>query len=193
MKAAGRPIETPTYFRTPKAFRTWLERRAAAATQLRVGFHKRHSRTPCITWPQAVDEALCFGWIDGVRRRIDDDRYEIRFTPRKRDSTWSAVNIERVRVLTGEGRMTAAGLAAFARRSERKSRIYSYEQKAAATLEAKDEAAFRRNKAAWAFLQEQPAGYRQKVIWRIVSAKQQATRARRLAQLMEACGNGKLL
>lgn len=105
----------PTYFRTPKAFRSWLERNSARKAQLHVGFHKLGSGRPGITWPQAVDEALCFGWIDGVRRRIDEHSYQIRFTPRKRGSTWSAVNIERVRVLAEAGRMKAAGLEAFAR------------------------------------------------------------------------------
>ncbi len=182
-----------TFFRTPRAFRSWFERHAATTTELLVGFHKLDTGKPSITWRQAVDEALCFGWIDGVRRRIDHERYEIRFTRRKRDSTWSAINIERVQVLADEGCMTAAGLEAFARRSEKKSRIYAYEQKAAAKLEAKEEAAFRRNKAAWAFFQKQAAGYRHKALWWIVNAKQRETRERRLARLVEACANGKLL
>ena len=183
----------PTFFHTPKAFRSWLERNAARKTELHMGFHKLGSGRPSITWPQAVDEALCFGWIDGVRRRIDEHSYQIRFTPRKRVSTWSAVNIERVRVLSEAGRMTTAGLEAFARRSERKSGIYAYEQKEAAKLDAREAAAFRRDKAAWAFLRKQAASYRQRVLWGIVNAKQQATRERRLARLIQACGAGKLL
>jgi uncharacterized protein YdeI (YjbR/CyaY-like superfamily) len=183
----------PTHFRTPQAFRSWLERHAARKTELHVGFHKLGSGRPSITWPQAVDEALCFGWIDGVRRRIDEESYQIRFTPRKLSSTWSAINIERVRVLTEAGRMTAAGLEAFARRSEKKSVIYAYEQKDAAKLGAKEAATFRRDKVAWAFLQKQAASYRQRVLWGIVNAKQQATRERRLARLIQACRDGKLL
>jgi uncharacterized protein YdeI (YjbR/CyaY-like superfamily) len=118
----------PTHFTSPKALRDWFRANAHLMAELRVGFHKLGSGRPGITWPQSVDEALCVGWVDGVRHRIDEHRYQIRFTPRKLTSVWSAVNIERVRVLSEEGRMQPAGLAAFARRLEKKSRIYSYEQ-----------------------------------------------------------------
>jgi uncharacterized protein YdeI (YjbR/CyaY-like superfamily) len=181
------------YFAAAEAFRSWLERHAATATELIVGFHKRATDTPSITWPQSVDEALCFGWIDGVRKRIDEQRYLIRFTPRKPSSTWSAVNIERIRVLAEQGRMQAAGLEAFARRSEKKSRTYAYEQAEAAALDPADEASFRKCKAAWAFFQKQPPSYRQRLIWTVVSAKQPATRRRRLAQLVQACQESKCL
>ena len=174
------------YFSTPAAFCSWLKKNSAQATELIVGFHKKGSGTLSITWQEAVDEALCVGWIDGVRKRIDDSAYQIRFSPRKPTSTWSAINIDRVAVLAGEGRMQPAGLAAFARRSEAKSRTYSYEQASHATLTTADEARFRKNKTAWAYFEAQPPGYRKLVIWRIISAKQEATRQRRLQQLMEA-------
>ncbi|HSW07825.1 YdeI/OmpD-associated family protein [Aquabacterium sp.] len=184
---ADKPPTAARYFATPDDFRAWFQQHAATATELLVGFHKRGSDTPSISWPESVDEALCVGWIDGVRKRIDDARYSIRFTPRKPTSTWSAINIERVRVLTEQGRMTPAGLAAFAHRKDAKSGTYAYEQAKTAELDAKDVAAFKKHKAAWAYFQAQPPGYRHLVIWRVVSAKQQATRERRLAQLIEAC------
>src|SRR5215467_6915161 len=115
----------PTYFSSAAAFRRWLDGNATSAHELIVGFKKRHTGNPGLSWPEAVDEALCVGWVDGVRRRIDGERYQIRFTPRRRGSTWSAVNIARVAVLRQEGRMKPAGLAAFAHRAERKSRTYS--------------------------------------------------------------------
>jgi uncharacterized protein YdeI (YjbR/CyaY-like superfamily) len=176
----------PIYFATPAALRAWLQANAASSAELIVGFHKRGSGTASITWPQAVDEALCVGWVDGVRHRIDERRYKIRFTPRKAGSVWSAVNIERVRVLGTEGRMQPAGLEAFARRIEKKSRIYSYEQSDLAALTPQEQKAFRRNKAAWAFFEAQPLGYKKKMLWRIVSAKQPTTRERRFTSLLEA-------
>ncbi len=180
------PLE-PRFFTGPAEFRAWLHAHAATASELLVGFHKRHTGAPSLTWPESVDEALCVGWIDGVRKRIDDERYQIRFTPRKPGSTWSAINIERVQVLIAAGRMQPAGLAAFALRQEAKSRIYSYEQRQAAELDAAQRKAFKQHKAAWAFFEQQPPGYRQQMIWRIVSAKQPATRERRLQLLIEAC------
>jgi uncharacterized protein YdeI (YjbR/CyaY-like superfamily) len=176
----------PTYFTSPKALRDWFRANARSTAELRVGFYKLGSGRPSITWPQAVDEALCVGWVDGVRHRIDERRYQIRFTPRKPASIWSAVNIERVRVLSEDGRMQAAGLAAFARRVERKSRIYSYEQAAASALSPKQLKVFKSSKSAWAFFEAQPPSYRQKVLWRIVSAKQQSTREKRFAALVAA-------
>lgn len=180
----------PTFFASPEAFRAWLAQNAATASELIVGFYKRGTGKPSITWPESVDEALCVGWIDGVRTRIDDDAYKIRFTPRKRTSTWSAINIERVRVLTLEGRMAEAGLQAFAHRRETKSKIYAYEQAEAATLAPLEEALFRKNKSAWKFFEAQPPGYRHQMLWRIVSAKRPATREARLAKLVEASQNG---
>lgn len=128
-----------------------------------------------MTWLESVDAAMCFGWINCVRKRIDDVSYTIRFTPRKATSTWRAINIERVRVLQAEGRVREAGLQAYAHRRESKSKIYAYEQAASTRVEPDDEAAFRRNKAAWKFFEAQPPGYRHFAIWRIVSAKRAET------------------
>jgi hypothetical protein len=124
----------PRFFATPQEFRAWFEAHHADAGELLVGFHKKNSGRPSITWPESVDEALCFGWIDGIRRRIDDESYSIRFTPRRARSIWSAVNIARAGELIAEGRMTPAGLAAFEARDEQRSAIYSYEQRHRATL-----------------------------------------------------------
>ncbi|HEY1091343.1 MAG TPA: YdeI/OmpD-associated family protein [Burkholderiaceae bacterium] len=180
----------PTFFATPKDFRAWLAKHAANETELIVGFYKRDSGHASITWPESVDEVLCFGWIDGVRTRIDELSYKIRFTPRKSTSTWSAINIARVEVLTAEGRMQPAGLAAFEHRREAKSKIYAYEQAARAELDPQDEALFRKNKKAWKFFAAQPPGYRHQMVWRVISAKRAETRAARLAKLIEASENG---
>lgn len=176
----------PRFFETPAALGSWFTRNAATESELIVGFYKRASGRDSITWPESVDEALCVGWIDGVRSRIDDEAYKIRFTPRKPTSTWSAINIERVRVLRAEGRMTDAGLRAFAQRREAKSKIYAYEQAEAAVLSPLEEAQFRKNKVAWTFFEAQPPGYRHQMIWRIVSAQRSATRDGRLAKLVAA-------
>ena len=146
-----------------------------------------------VSWPEAVDEALCVGWIDGVRHRVDEARYRIRFAPRAAHSNWSAVNIARVAALQAEGRMTAAGLAAFGRRSEAKSRTASYEQMAPVAFGAAEIARFKRAPEAWAFLEALPPGYRKKLTWWVLSAKQQATRDKRLQQFIEACAAGKRL
>ncbi len=186
-------MTTPTFFKTPAEFRAWFAQHAATASELIVGFYKRGSGHASITWPESVDEALCVGWIDAVRRRIDDEAYTIRFTPRKPTSTWSAINIERVRVLTREGRMAEAGLKAYAQRRETKSKIYAYEQAEAAALTPQEEALFRKNKSAWKFFEAQPPGYRHQMLWRIVSAKRPATRVARLVKLMDASQNGQRL
>lgn len=179
-----------TFFATPAEFRDWLEQHSAAANELIVGFHKKGAGKPSMLWPEAVDEALCVGWIDGVRKRIDDTSYQIRFTPRKSTSTWSAINIARVAELTEQGRMRPAGWMAFSYRKDAKSRRYAYEQTAIAALVPADEARFRKSKKAWAFFEVQPPGYRKTVIWQIVSAKQEVTRQKRLTLLIEASKNG---
>lgn len=181
----------PTFFPTPAAFRAWLAQHHERSTELLVGFHKVGTGTPSITWPESVDEALCFGWIDGVRKRIDDERYTIRFTPRKPRSTWSAVNVARVAELTREGRMQPAGLAAFARRAEERTAIYAHERTKDAELGPADERAFRANAAAWAFFQAQAPSYRRTVIHWVVSAKRDETRRRRLAKLIETSAQGR--
>jgi len=181
-----------TYFKSPALFRAWLERHAAGSSELWVGFHKKHTSTPSLTWPESVDEALCYGWIDGIRKRVDDERYTIRFTPRKPTSTWSAINIKRVGVLTKLGRMMPAGLKAFAARRDTHSGIYAYEQ-STAELPAEFAKILKRNAAAWKYFQQQPPWYRQVVTWRIVSAKQEATRVRRLEQLIADSAAGRWL
>ena len=182
----------PTFFATPAAFRTWLEKHHQKATELLVGFHKKDSGKPSITWPESVDQALCFGWIDGVRRRIDEVSYSIRFTPRKQSSNWSAINIARVAELTKLGLMRPAGLRAFERRSEEKSRIYAYEN-AVRTLAPADEKAFRANRKAWKYFNEQAPSYRRVAIYWVLSAKREETRVRRLATLIEDSANGRRL
>jgi len=183
-------MTAPVFFEDAPAFRAWLAVHAHDAHELLVGFHKVGTGKPCMSWSESVDQALCFGWIDGVRKRVDEHRYQIRFSPRKPTSIWSAINIERVRVLTEAGRMKPAGLAAFAQRREHKSRVYSFEQAGEVALAPDDERRFRRHKKAWAYFQQQPPGYRKQMIWRILSAKQPATRERRLAALIEASDKG---
>lgn len=180
----------PVYFASPAEFRDWLAAHAATATELIVGFHKVGSGVPSMTWPASVDEALCVGWIDGVRKRVDALRYQIRFTPRRPTSIWSRVNIDRVAVLTAEGRMTPAGLAAFERRTERRSIVYSYEHPGEVSLLPEMAQRFRGQPAAWAWFEAQPPGWRRQVLRWVMSAKQDATRERRLAQLMAAAAEG---
>lgn len=184
---------TPTFFATPAEFRAWLEAHHETERELWVGFYKRGSGKPSITWPESVDEALCFGWIDGLRKSIDDDAYMIRFTPRKARSTWSAININRVADLTQLGRMRPAGLKTFAERTDDKSVIYSYEQRKLAELDATAEQQFRANTAAWDFFHAQTASYRNAAIWWVVSAKQESTRQSRLVKLIEDSEHGRTL
>ncbi len=179
------------FFATPAAWRAWLARHHDISTELVVGFHKKDSGRPSITWPESVDQALCFGWIDGVRRRIDETSYTIRFTPRRKGSTWSSVNIARVAELTRLGLMDPAGMAAYEVRSESKSGIYAYEQRKHAELPEAMERQFKRTRKAWAFFQAQPAGYRWTATWWVVSAKKEETRVRRLAALIEDSAAGR--
>jgi len=181
------------FFAKPANFRKWLQVHHQSSREQWVGFHKKGSGRPSITWPESVDEALCFGWIDGLRKTIDANSYKIRFTPRKATSNWSAVNIGRVRELTKSGRMQAAGLKAFASRKEEKSGIYAYENRKSALLDKADEKQFRACPAAWEFFQKQPLGYRQMMIWRVVTAKKEETRRRRLAQLISESQKGRRL
>jgi uncharacterized protein YdeI (YjbR/CyaY-like superfamily) len=180
----------PVYFASPATFRAWLKKHHATKSELLVGFHKRDSGLPSITWPESVDEALSFGWIDGVRKSLGETSYTIRFTPRRSGSIWSAVNIRRVEALTAEGRMQPAGLAAFAARTEARSRTYSFEQP---TVELGESylSTLRRNRAAWKFFEAQPPWYRKQVSWWVMSAKKEETRERRLERLIEASATGK--
>lgn len=154
---------------------------------------KKGTGVASVTWPEAVDEALCVGWIDGVRHRIDNKRYRIRFTLRRRGSHWSNINIRRVAVLKSAGRMKAAGLAAFAARENSKSGRASYEQRKTAKLSPQDIKVFKRNAAAWTYYGALPPGYRKTVAWWVISAKKSETRAKRLRTLIEACANGRRL
>jgi len=170
----------------------WLEKNHATATELWVGFYKRDSGKPSITWQESVDQALCFGWIDGIRKRVDKITYKIRFTPRRRSSIWSAINIKRAEELARQKRMRPAGLKAFAARIENKSGIYSYEQR---TTELAEPYAthLKKNKAAWNFFGMQPPSYRKMIGWWIVSAKKEETRIARLAKLIRESAKGKRL
>ena len=183
----------PRFFATAAAFRAWLDANAASARELLVGFHKVGSGRESMSWPESVEEALCHGWIDGVRKRIDDDTYSIRFTPRKAGSIWSAVNIAKVEQLRAQGRMTAAGERAFADRRAARSRVYAYEQADTATLAPGELRAFQRRRAAWRYFESAPPGYRKVVLHWITTAKRTETRTARLAQLIEACAAGQRL
>lgn len=180
----------PRFFETAEQFRAWLERHGASEAELVVGFAKRATGRPSMTWPESVDEALCHGWIDGVRTHIDEHSYQIRFTPRRPGSTWSAINIDKVRALQAAGRMTRAGLDAFERRSEAKSRTCAYEQAAHATFAPEQAAEFRRHRRAWEFFEAQPPSYRHRAAWHVVSAKRAETRQARLARVIAASAGG---
>lgn len=186
-------MSPPKFFTTPRAFRAWLQANAATATELLVGFHKVGSGKPSMSWSESVDEALCFGWIDGVTRRIDDESYCIRFTPRKPTSIWSKVNIAKYKKLEAEGRMTWAGTKAFGLRSEAKSGVYSFEQPGMPELSAAELRTFKRNKAAWTFFEAMPPGYRKTVLHWITTAKREETRLARLCKLIDACAAGERL
>jgi uncharacterized protein YdeI (YjbR/CyaY-like superfamily) len=191
-------VTSPTFFPDAAGFRAWLEANAATAEELSVGFRKKATGQPSITWPEARDEALCFGWIDGVRHRIDDavgaalspghgdggpNSYRIRFTPRRKGSIWSTVNVERFAALTAAGKMTAPGVRAYEENRHRTG-VYSYERETAALAPA-ETALFRKNKAAWADWQKRPPGYRKLCQHWVTSAKKPETRARRLVTLIE--------
>ena len=186
-------MSEPRFFKTPKDFSDWLTANASTASQLLVGFYKVGSGHPSMTWPESVDEALCVGWIDGVRKRVDDTAYTIRFTPRKTTSIWSAVNINKVKDLRQQGRMTPAGEKAFSFRTEAKSRIYAFEQDESAELSAQELIAFKHDKAAWAYFEACPPGYKKQMLHRITTVKRAETRAARLAKLVEACKKGERL
>jgi uncharacterized protein YdeI (YjbR/CyaY-like superfamily) len=182
----------PKFFATPAEWRAWLEEHHSRQRELLVGFYKKDSGKPSITWPESVDAALCFGWIDGVRRRIDDVSYSIRFTPRKTTSIWSVVNTKRVAELTALGLMHPAGIKAFAARQEQRSGIYTFERENIA-FEPAQEKQLRANASAWKFFQSQPPGYRKLATGWVISAKREETRQRRLAALIEDSAQGRRL
>jgi uncharacterized protein YdeI (YjbR/CyaY-like superfamily) len=179
------------FFPTPSDFRKWLKIHHQNRRELWVGFYKKGSGRPSITWPESVDEALCVGWIDGLRKTIDAESYKIRFTPRQTTSNWSAVNIGRAQELIRLGCMRPAGVKAFERRKKEGSKTYSYENRKSAVLEEAAEKEFRSRPKAWSFFQNQPWSYRQTLIWWVVSAKQEQTRKRRLEKLIAQSEAGK--
>ena len=181
----------PIFFATPEEVRAWLVEHHPTAGELLVGFYKVKIGLPSMTWSQSVDEALCFGWIDGKGKRIDDKSHTIRFTPRRQGSIWSAVNVAKVAALTEQGRMRTAGIAAFEARREDRTAIYSHERTGEAQLGDEYEQQFRANEAAWEFFQNQPASYRRAAIHLVISAKRQDTRDRRLATLIEDSAAGR--
>ncbi|WP_426450212.1 YdeI/OmpD-associated family protein [Paenibacillus sp. S-38] len=181
----------PLFFASPAGFHSWLELHHEEADELWVGYYKKGTGRPSMTWPESVDEALSFGWIDSIRKRIDEQSYAIRFTPRRPGSIWSSVNIARVAELTAQGRMRPAGLKAFEARSQARSSVYAYEQKETAELTAEYVAIFRSRPDAWAFFQAQPPGYRKSAVWWVLSAKKEETQQRRLAQLIEDSAAGR--
>ena len=177
------------YFRSATEFRRWLERNHARESEITVGFYKKGTGKKSITFREALDEALCFGWIDGVRHSVDAERYVNRFTPRTPKSYWSAVNIARVRELIAEGRMHPAGLNAFEWRDEQLAR-QNASARANPAFSRSETARFRKNKAAWSFWESLPPGFRRNATWWVVSAKRDETRQRRLATLIEHSARG---
>ena len=184
------PIQNPKYFKSAKDFRKWLEKNHDKKSELLVGFYKRNSGKASITWPEAVDAALSFGWIDGIRKSLGEDSYTIRFTPRKPGSIWSALNIKHIARLTKLGLMQPAGLKAFAKRDEKKSGIYSYENKDK-KLPPNYERKFKSNKKAWKIFQSMAPWYQRTASHWIISAKQEETRLKRLNTLIKDSENGK--
>ena len=174
----------PTFFATPAEMRAWFERHHATTPELLVGFRKRHTGAPSVTWPESVDVALCFGWIDGVRRSIDKDSYSIRFTPRRPTSIWSAINVKRMGVLTADGLVTPAGRAAFEKRTARKSGIYSYEQRHEASFTPAFSRRLKADRRAWAFFAAQAPWYRRTCTHWVMTAKKPETRVKRIAQFV---------
>ncbi len=179
-----------TFFATSAEFRAWLHENHATETELLVGFYKKESKLPSITWPESVDEALCYGWIDGVRKSVDAISYSIRFTPRKPKSIWSAVNIAKVETLTTEGLMQPAGLAIYEKRTAENSKIYAYEQESIA-LSTEFETLFKENEIAWDFFTKQAPSYQKTAIWQIMSAKQRSTQIRKLETLIKDSAEGR--
>ena len=179
------------YFGTPEELRAWLEEHHETEPELWVGYYKKESGRRSLTWPQVVDEALCFGWIDGKTQRIDEHRYRPRWSPRRRNSNWSEVNVAKVAELRAEGRMTPAGEAAFAARRETSADALTYERRHEAAFEPEHEATFRAARAAWEWFQAQPPSYRTMATFWVMSAKRPETRSRRLATLIDCSGEGR--
>jgi uncharacterized protein YdeI (YjbR/CyaY-like superfamily) len=183
----------PRYFATPEKFRAWFAQNHDKQSELLVGFHKKGKGRASIDWPQSVDEALCFGWIDGVRRSLGADAYTIRFTPRRPTSIWSSINIRRVMVLKKSGRMAPAGLAAYQKRTRDRSAIYAYEQRATAKLAPAEARKFKAAPDAWKFFSASAPWYRHKALYWVTSARRAETRVSRLARLIALSAQGRTL
>jgi len=179
---------TPVFFKNEEEFRNWLDENHQSATELWVGFYRKETGKPSMTWSESVDQALCFGWIDGIRKKVDDQRYTIRFTPRKQGSNWSRINIAKVEVMIKQGLMKPAGILAFNQRKDEKSGVYSFENE---IKELPEEYAliFRKNQTAWEFFSAQPPSYRKTMTHWILSAKQEATKMKRLENLISVSSN----
>jgi uncharacterized protein YdeI (YjbR/CyaY-like superfamily) len=186
-------VSKPKYFATAAAFRDWLEENHETARELLVGFYKRGSGRPSMTWPESVDEALCFGWIDGVRRSLGEDAYTIRFTPRRPSSIWSAINVAKVAALVKAGKMRPSGERAFAARKAEKTGVYSFERAEAAVLSDEHAALLRKNRKAAAFFEAQPPWYQRAAIHWVISAKREETSERRLSQLIADSAAGRTI
>lgn len=191
MPTKSKTTANPKFFPTLVDWRAWLEKHHDQHEECWVGFYKRDSGRPSITWPESVDGALCVGWIDGVRHSIDAISYKIRFTPRKPRSTWSAINIKRVKELTELGMMHPAGVSAFENRDDDRSAIYSYEQRKTATLPPEFEKQFKANAKAWTYFQSQPPWYRRTSTYWVISAKREETRKKRLETLIDCSKQAK--
>jgi uncharacterized protein YdeI (YjbR/CyaY-like superfamily) len=180
----------PIFFKSPQEFYDWLEEHHESESEVYVGMHKKHTGKRAMSWSEAVDQALCFGWIDGRANAIDEDSYMQRFTPRRPGSNWSEINIAKVAKLTEQGLMRPSGLRAFEARTDARSGQYTYEERDQARLTEEHERRFRANAAAWAYWEARPQGYRRDATFWVMSAKRQETRERRLNQLIEDCASG---
>jgi uncharacterized protein YdeI (YjbR/CyaY-like superfamily) len=187
---AGVSEPEPIFFESPQEFYDWLEEHHETEDEVYVGMFKKHTGMRAMSWSEAVDQALCFGWIDGRANAIDDDSYMQRFTPRRPGSNWSKINIAKVAKLTEEGRMRPAGLRAFEARTDAKSGVYSFEQRDKARLTVEYEERLRANPKAWEYWEKRPPGYRKTATFWVMSAKREETRERRLNQLIEDCASG---
>ena len=182
----------PLFFKHPSEFESWLEKHGLSEPELIVGFYRKSTGKPSLTWPESVDVALCFGWIDGIRKRIDDESYQIRFTPRRRNSIWSARNLERIEVLIAEKKLRPQGLIAYENCDREKAKQYAYEQEHV-QLRSEYKRELKNNKAAWNFFQNLAPSYQRPSIWWVESAKQEATQRRRLNKLIELSEQNKVL
>jgi len=184
-------MSEPVFFTTPGELRAWFERHHADTPELLVGYWKKHTGKAGVTHTEAIEQALCFGWIDSIGRRIDDDRYQVRFTPRRTGSVWSAVNVAAVARLTEQAMMHASGLRVFEARKPDRVAVYSYEQPADAELDAAQQGRLEADARAWAWFSAQPASYRRAAVHWVVSAKRTDTRERRLQQLIDDSAQGR--